>query len=446
MNNNQNEKEVRASETKEKETDSRKGLRAWESRRFRSNLLFAALVILIYVLIINLDQLGGKILSFLSLFSPLLIGVLLALVLNLPLKGFERLIGYLNQKGKKRKRRLSEKSITFLSLILTLVFATLLLYFVANGVVPQVVDSFKSIGSSVESYYPKALAYLEDLGIDTADLKELLAKIDLNEIWKTLTENAGTILDTAKNTVNGLFNILTTVVTALIFAVYLLANRRNLKRQVNKMLTAYCKPKTAFKIRYVGKLVIRTFSNFFSGQCLEAVILGMIFFVAMTVGRFPYAVVISVIIAVTALVPYVGAFIGCIVGALLIFMQSPLRAIAFVIMFLIIQQLENHLIYPRVVGTSVGLPAIWTFAALIAGGAVYGVVGMILFIPAASVIYSLLRSDVNARIRAKGGEAVVLDGKAPDDSAESATDTGNAADGTSADSEERTSSEESPTE
>jgi len=142
----------------------------------------------------------------------------------------------------------------------------------------------------------------------------------------------------------------------------------------------------------------------------------------------------------------VGAFIGCIVGALLIFMQSPLRAIAFVIMFLIIQQLENHLIYPRVVGTSVGLPAIWTFAALIAGGAVYGVVGMILFIPAASVIYSLLRSDVNARIRAKGGEAVVLDGKASDDSAESATDTENAADGTSADSGERTSSEEFPTE
>ena len=411
-----NENQDRDTLRDERESEKKKGLRAWESRRFRSNLLFATLVILIYVLILNFGQLEGKILSFLSLFSPLLIGVVLALILNLPLRGFERLIGYLDRKGKKRKKHLSEKSITFISLILTMVVTLLLLYFVGNSVVPQVVTSFKSIGSSVESYYPKALTYLENLGINTSDLKEVLAKVDLNEIWKALTENAGTILDTAKNTVNGLFNVLTTMVTAVIFAIYLLANRRNLKRQSNKILAAYCKPRTAYKIRYVGKLVIRTFSNFFSGQCLEAVILGMIFFIAMKIGGFPYAVVISVIIAVTAFVPYVGAFIGCFVGVILIFMQSPLRALAFVIMFLIIQQLENQLIYPRVVGTSVGLPAIWTFAALIVGGAVYGVVGMILFIPATSVLYSLLRSDVNARLKAKGGELPMEEAALPDES------------------------------
>ena len=352
-------------------------------------------------------------LSFLSLFSPLLFGIVLALVLNLPLRGIERVIGYLNRKSK-LKKKLSEKGITFISLTLTFVLAGLLIFFVGNGIMPQVVESFKSIADSVETYYPKALSYLENWGIDTANLKEFLAKVDLNEIWKALTENAGTILDTAKNTVNGVLNILTTLVTAIIFAAYLLANRHNLARQGSKLLSAYCKPQTAYKIRYVGKLIIRTFSNFFSGQCLEAVILGMIFFVAMTIGGFPYAVVISVIIAVTALVPYVGAFIGCIIGALLIFMQSPLRAVAFVIMFLVIQQLENHLIYPRVVGTSVGLPAIWTFAALIAGGAVYGVVGMILFIPAASVLYSLIRADVNARVKAKYGEKAVAQGVSPE--------------------------------
>jgi predicted PurR-regulated permease PerM len=413
----EHEKEPSAPATEDESSETKRE-RAWENHKFRSGLLFAALVILIYVLITHLDQLGGKILGFLSLFSPLFIGVLLALVLNLPLKGFEKLIGYLNKLGKKRKKRLSERGITFISLVLTLVFAVLLIYVVGHSVLPQVIDSFKSIGSSVESYYPKALAYLENLGINTADLKELLAKIDLNEIWKALTENAGTIWDTARNTVNGLFNILTTIVTALIFAVYLLANRRNLKRQVNKMLTAYCKPETAYKVRYVGRLTLKTFSNFFSGQCLEAVILGTIFFVAMSIGQFPYAVVISVIIAVTALVPYVGAFIGCIIGAILIAMQSPLRALAFVVMFLIIQQLENNLIYPRVVGTSVGLPAIWTFAALIVGGAVYGVVGMILFIPLTSVIYSLLRADVNARIQARGDvlseEGIPIDETMPD--------------------------------
>ncbi len=392
-----NEKDRKKREDETAPKIDRKRIRAWENMRFRSNLLFATLVIVIFVFITNLDKLGGKVIDFLSLFSPLFIGILIALILNIPLRGIERFLSMLNRKSK-AKRKMSERAITTVSLVLTFVFAALLLYFLGYSVFPQIVSSFKSIADSFTTYYPKALSYLEDWGFNTAELSELLSKIDLNEIWKALTENAGTILDTAMNTVNGVFNALTTIVTSIIFAVYILANRFTLKRQINKVLSAYCKPKTSDRIKYVGKLVIQTFSNFFSGQCLEAVILGIIFFVAMSIGRFPYAVVISVIIAVTALVPYVGAFIGCAIGALLIFMHSPIRALAFVIMFLVIQQLENHLIYPRVVGTSVGLPAIWTFAALIAGGAVYGVAGMILFIPAVSVLYALVKSDVNARI------------------------------------------------
>jgi len=390
-------------EEKTEETTGKK-LRAWENRRFRSNLLFATFVILIYFFVTNLGTMGGKILGFFSLFAPLLIGVLLALILNIPLRGIERLLFLLRSKSK-AKRKPSDRFVSTMSLILTFVLALLLLYFVGYSVVPQIVSSFKSMIGSFEAYYPKALTYLEGWGIDTSDLRELMSKIDLNEIWKTLTSNAGTIIDTAFSTVKGAFSVITNIVTAVIFAVYILANRNNLKRQSDKILKAYFKPATAHKIRYVGKLIIQTFSNFFSGQCLEAVILGIIFFIAMSVFRFPYAVVISVIIAVTALIPYVGAFVGCAVGALLIFMHSPMRALVFIIMFLVIQQLENHLIYPRVVGTSVGLPAIWTFAALIAGGAVYGVAGMILFIPAASVIYSLLKSDVNARLKKKCAEA-----------------------------------------
>ena len=382
-------------------------LRAWETYRFRSNLLFAAFVILIYFFIANLDTMGSKVIGFFSLFSPLLIGVLLALILNIPLQGIERIFFLLRSKSK-AKRKASDRVISTISLVLTFVLALLLLYFVGNSVLPQIVSSFKSILGSIETYYPKALRYLEEWGVDTSDIQAWMSKIDLNEVWKTLTNNAGTILDTAFSTVKGAFSLVTNLVTAVIFAVYILANRGNLKRQSGKLLQAYCKPATAHKIKYVGKLVIQTFSNFFSGQCLEAVILGIIFFVAMSVFRFPYAVVISVIIAVTALIPYVGAFVGCAVGAILIFMQSPMRALLFIIMFLVIQQLENHLIYPRVVGTSVGLPAIWTFAALIAGGAVYGVAGMILFIPAASVLYSLVKSDVNARIKKQKEDALAV--------------------------------------
>ncbi len=401
-------KKPHRSETEEEISSEKKDSakrRAWESHKFRTNLLFAALVILIYFLITNLPLMGKTVTTFLSLFTPLLTGVLLALILNIPLAAIERFLGMLNRKSK-AKRKMSPKVISTVSLVLTFILALLLLYFVGNSVVPQIVSSFKSIVESVETYYPKALAYLESWGFDTSDLNKLLSQLDLNAIWKSLTENAGAILDTALNTALGAFSALTNLVTAVIFSIYILANRQNLKRQSNKLLLAYCKPATGSKIKFVGKLVIQTFSNFFSGQCLEAVILGIIFFIAMTVGGFPYAVVISVIIAVTALIPYVGAFIGCAIGAILIFMHSPMRALIFIVMFLVIQQLENHLIYPRVVGTSVGLPAIWTFAALIAGGALFGVAGMILFIPAASVLYSLLRSDVNQRIHKKFGDAV----------------------------------------
>lgn len=170
------------------------------------------------------------------------------------------------------------------------------------------------------------------------------------------------------------------------------------------MLLAYFKPKTAEKIKSVGMLTVTTFLNFFSGQCLEAVILGIIFFIAMSIFGFPFATVISVIIALTAIIPYVGAFLGCAVGVILIFMQDPMKALLFIVMFLVIQQLENNLIYPRVVGTSVNLPAIWTFTALIVGGALFGVVGMLFFIPLTSVLYTLLKNDVNYRIKKKYGE------------------------------------------
>ncbi len=384
----------------ESEERSGKKLRAWETRRFRSNLLFATLVIVIFFFVMNLDTMGGKVVGFFSLFSPLLLGVFFALLLNIPLRGIEKLLFWLRDRSKAR-RKLSDRMITTIGLILTVLGMLVLLYFVGNSVVPQLVSSLRGIVESAQTYFPKAIAYLDRLGINTGKLQEWVNKIDLNELWKTLTNNAGTILDTAFSTVKGAFSVVTNFVTAVIFAVYILANRRNLKRQSAKLLKGYFKQETADKISNVGRLVIQTFSNFFSGQCLEAIILGIIFFVAMSVGRFPYALVISVIISVTALIPYVGAFVGCAVGALLILMHNPMRALIFIVMFLVIQQLENHLIYPRVVGTSVGLPAIWTFAALIAGGAIYGVVGMVLFIPLASVFYALLKSDVNARIRKK---------------------------------------------
>ncbi len=374
------------------------------TKRFLRALLFAACVIIIYGLITNIESLTGILMKMFTLFSPVFIGILFALILYKPMMAFDRVFSKLNSKSK-AKRKPSPAFIRTVSLTLTIILALLVLYFVGNSVIPEIITSFKNIFDSVDIYYPQALKYLSDLGFDTAEIEKFVNELNFEQIlktvWKTFTDNANTIINTAAGAISGIAMVVTTFVSALILSIYLLANCDTLKRQSGKLIRAYFKPNTARHIGNVGMLTLKTFLNFFSGQCLEAIILGTIFFIAMTVFGFPYAIVTSVIIAFTAMIPYVGAFIGCAVGALLIFMQNPIRALLFIIMFLIIQQLENNLIYPRVVGTAVNLPAMWTFIAILVGGATFGVVGMIVFIPITSVIYALLKNDVNARLKRK---------------------------------------------
>ncbi len=382
-------------------------MRKTEKKRFINALVFAAAVIIIYGVITNLRFVGSMATKAVAIFAPLFIGIFFALILYKPMTAIYKLFLKLKAKSK-AKRKLSDTALRNISLTITLVLALVIIYFVGNSVVPQIVLSFKSIFESMDTYYPKALEYIRNLGFDTTEIENLIAEIDFasiwKQIWKTVTDNANEILDTAVGAISGIAMVITSLVSATIFSIYLLANSENLKRQIGKVLDAYLKPELAARIKRIGMLIIRTFLNFFSGQCLEAVILGTLFFIAMNIFGFPYATVVSVITGFTAMIPYVGAFIGCAVGAVLIFMQSPMRALLFIVMFLIIQQLENNLIYPRVVGTAVNLPAMWTFTAIIIGGSVGGVVGMIIFIPITSVLYTLLKNDVNYRLEKKKQE------------------------------------------
>lgn len=372
----------------------------FDKKKFKNGLLFATAVILIYALIMNFSRLGGFISSIYSLVSPLLSGVVLALILGTPMAKFEQFFNFLNKKSRS-KRKLPEKFITMVSLILSYLLAIGAVSFVIGILIPALVDSANEIANALMKLYPKALALMEKYGYETNDIKAVFDKIDLQKILSNLTSNAGQIVNTIKTSVSSIVTFLANLITMIIFSIYLLANKKRIARQSDDIIKAYFSEKRAPKVKYIVNLVVSTFTKFFSGQCVEAIILGSIFFVAMTIFGFPYAPVISVVIGVTAFIPYVGAFIGCIVGVLLIMMVSPMRAVIFVIMFLIIQQLENNLIYPRVVGGSIGLPPMWTFAALIIGGAVYGVVGMLVFIPLASIIYTLVKNDVAARLEAK---------------------------------------------
>ena len=190
--------------------------------------------------------------------------------------------------------------------------------------------------------------------------------------------------------------------TGTIIAIYVLAGKKRLKRQCKKLVYAYASEKNADRICEIASLCSNTFFHFISGQCLDAFILGMMFFFVMSIFDMPYTVVISLFIGFMALIPYIGLLVGLIAGLLLIIMISPMKALGFVVIFLVLQQIDGHLIYPRVVGNSMGLPAIWTLLAALMGNALMGLPGMLIFIPLTSVLYTLLREDVFIRLKEKG--------------------------------------------
>ncbi|EJW98007.1 permease, partial [gut metagenome] len=205
----------------------------------------------------------------------------------------------------------------------------------------------------------------------------------------------GGAANAATGIVSGMFDFF----IGMIFALYILSQKETLQRQGKMLLYAYLPERRASQIISILRLTFKTFSNFLSGQCLEACILGGMFAVSMIIFRMPFVALISVLVAVTALVPVFGAFIGCFVGAFLILVQNPMQAVWFVVMFLVLQQLEGNLIYPRVVGNSVGLPSIWVLLAVTLGGSTLGVLGMLITIPLFSVIYALLRGATHTRLR-----------------------------------------------
>lgn len=341
-------------------------------------------------------------LSFLTgILKPFILGGALAFILNLPLSFLEKKV-FRNLKGR------GEKFKRPLSIFLSLVFVLLLILILLLTVVPEVISAFESIISSIPSLVTRVESWSND--VLTPVLKnnpELLKSLETN--WDSLLSKSlsflkdglSALLSSTLVAANSLISSITSFVVALIFAIYVLGDKERLERQFRSLLKAYTSKETEEYVLHVFSVLHRSFSSFISGQCLEAVILGSIFILVLSILRFPYSVMIGVVVMFSALLPIVGAFIACIFGAFIILLSSPVKALYFVVIFLIIQQLENNLIYPRVVGSSVGLPALWVFFAVTLGGALFGVVGMLFFIPVFSALFVLLKEDVKRRIRLK---------------------------------------------
>ena len=238
-------------------------------------------------------------------------------------------------------------------------------------------------------------------------IEQQLASVQID--WESLLKSAMDFVTAGtKGIISGGIGAVTSIVSGVtnffigfIFSIYVLFQKETLARQTKKILYAFTKEKTAQKVLRVVRLANTTFASFLSGQCLEACILGTMFCVTMLVIRLPYALLIGIVIAITALIPIVGAFIGCVVGIILIGLVNPVKAVIFVIMFFVLQQIEGNLIYPHVVGSSVGLPGMWVLMAVTVGGSLFGIVGILTFIPICSVCYALFRLFVNERLKEK---------------------------------------------
>ena len=369
-----------------------------EKGRFKQNIILVVLGVTLLVALMNFKTVAGVIGTVFGLFMPLIVGGIIAFILNVPMHFFEKQFDRINSK---KPMKWLAKIGHALSLVITLVLFAAVISFIAGVIFPNLAESFMSIAAMVRDAYPGWLAAAENFGIDTSVIGDWLAKLDFSTIMESLKNNSGKILFTAGQAASGVFSIVSNFGFGLVFAIYILMSKKKLGVQAKKIAYAYLKKEWADEICDVASLSYRVFSNFLSGQCLEAVILGLMFFVALTIGGFPYAATIALIIGAMSLIPFVGAFIGMVFGMLLISVEGLKQVIIFVIVFLVVQQIEGQIVYPRVVGGSVGLPAIWTLLAVVVGGKVSGIFGIILFIPLFSVLYALLRRSVYSRLRKK---------------------------------------------
>ena len=346
----------------------------------------------------HLGVVAGAVAWLLGILSPFVLGGAIAFVLNVPMRAIERHL-FPNRRLTKLRRPLA--------LVLTLVALTGVLTLAFCVIGPGIKDAVMSIAAQVPGAFDRLYQRLLGLEQYLPQIKDLVGDLAID--WKSVSQKVlnlaqswgGSLISSGGGLIGGVVSGVSTFVIGLIFSFYILLQKEKLARQGRQVLYGLLPLKQADRALEVLRLAERTFSNFLSGQCVEACILGTLFVIAMTIFRMPYALLVGVLIALTALIPIVGAFIGCAVGALLIAITDPWKALVFIILFLVLQQIEGNLIYPHVVGSSVGLPSIWVLAAVTLGGKLMGVGGMLFFIPLCSVLYALFRDFVKGRLAEK---------------------------------------------
>lgn len=365
----------------------------------KSLLKIVIIAIIIYWGINNLSTIGNVLNKILGIIFPFILGGALAFILNIPMTFFENKL--LNIKSKKKNIFKNKKLIRMISLILAVIVISFIMYLIVNLILPELIDIIKILIGNVPYYAEEINKFIDSNTENIQEIDELISgmNFDTDSIKNELMQIISSVLTSSISLVMGVVGLITNLVISIIFAVYILTGKEKLQNQAIKIVKAYNKEEKANKILETGRITNKTFRSFLTVQCLEATILGVLCIIGMLILKIPYAVPIGILVGVTALIPVVGCFIGIIVGAILIVSSAPAKVITFVIFVLILQQIEGNIIYPRVVGNSVGLPGMWVLVAVTVGGSLFGILGMLLGVPTFSVIYTIIKQDIDKRLK-----------------------------------------------
>ncbi len=366
--------------------------------------------ILFYVVLQNTDLVGGWLSSLGQILSPIFIGIVLAFVINLPLRFFEnKVFRRLNRKNGKVWPKIRRGVCLLLSVLTLIGIVALVICLILPQVQETAVSMLQALPKQAESLITKAKEWVEKLNLPI-DTTNLFAKIDWNSISKSLlsgiSDTGSTVIvstiDFTSGLVGGVFNF----VVGFALSLYILGSKEKLGSQLRRLIGAILPERVSARVLRVSRMSGDIFMGFITGQLTEAVLIGLWCYLGMLIFRMPYAIMVSAVISVTALIPVFGALIGTAFGALMILFVSPLKAVGFVVYIVIIQQIDNNVIYPRIVGGSVGLPGIWVLCAVTIGGSLFGAVGMLLSVPVCAVLYCLTKEFVRKREKAKAEASI----------------------------------------
>ena len=362
------------------------------------------IAVIAYWIINNFNTIGNLFNNIFSIVFPFILGGCLAFILDIPMTFFEKKFLKIKSKNNKKSKNVGNKRlIRIISIIFAIAVIILVLALIINLIVPELINIINLLIDKLPYYAEEITKLTKNLGDNIPDINGLIqeSNVDIESIKDQIINQIPNLLTSSISIVSSIVSGITSFIIAIIFAVYILIEKEKLQRQITKITYAYLNKEKADRIINIGRVSNNTFRRFLTVQCLEATILGTLCIIGMLILKIPYAVPIGVLVGVTALIPIVGAFIGVIIGAILILSVNPIKVITFIIFILILQQIEGNLIYPKVVGSSVGLPGMWVLLAVTVGGKIGGIIGMLIGVPIATIIYTLLRNDVDKRLEQK---------------------------------------------